>query len=175
MHYPKERLGQPLRVFRFFHVRSRAGNRMYAPKRWKHSRRPALRRAGNVSARRTEAIPRMVDLGAGRCLPCRKMAPILLELRSEYAGRADVVFIDVWERPDLASGYSFRAIPTQIVDSWLVRVARSGIHRGARGARLISAGSPLSSSLWIWSGLVSRKRRNRCGPRLGTEQVAPCE
>jgi thioredoxin 1 len=37
-----------------------------------------------------------------------------VELRSEYAGRAEVVFIDVWERPDLASGYRFRAIPTQI-------------------------------------------------------------
>ena len=59
-------------------------------------------------------IPRMVDLGAGRCVACRKMAPILVELRTHYAGRADVVFVDVWERPDLASGYVFRAIPTQI-------------------------------------------------------------
>jgi thioredoxin 1 len=65
-------------------------------------------------ARAAVLIPRMVDLGAGRCIPCRKMAPILAELRSEYAGRADVVFIDVWERPDLADGYRFRAIPTQI-------------------------------------------------------------
>jgi thioredoxin 1 len=65
-------------------------------------------------ARATVLIPRMVDLGAGRCIPCRKMAPLLAELRTEYAGRADVVFIDVWERPDLADGYRFRAIPTQI-------------------------------------------------------------
>jgi thioredoxin 1 len=62
----------------------------------------------------TVLIPRVVDLGAGRCVPCRKMAPILAALRSEYAGRADVVFIDVWERPDLADRYRFRAIPTQI-------------------------------------------------------------
>jgi thioredoxin 1 len=60
------------------------------------------------------ALPRMVDLGAGRCLPCRRMAPILVALSAEYAGRAEVVFIDVWERPDLAEGYRFRAIPTQI-------------------------------------------------------------
>ena len=42
------------------------------------------------------------------------MAPILVALSAEYAGRAEVVFIDVWERPDLAEGYRFRAIPTQI-------------------------------------------------------------
>ena len=59
-------------------------------------------------------VPRIVDLGAGRCIPCRKMAPILAELRAEYAGRADVIFIDVWESPELADGYRFRAIPTQI-------------------------------------------------------------
>ena len=59
-------------------------------------------------------LPRMVDIGAGRCIPCRRMAPILAEVRAEYAGRADVVFIDVWERPELARGYKFRAIPTQI-------------------------------------------------------------
>lgn len=70
--------------------------------------------SGSSVARAAILIPRMVDLGAGRCIPCRKMAPILAELRSEYAGRADVVFVDVWERPDLADGYRFRAIPTQI-------------------------------------------------------------
>ena len=76
-------------------------------------------RAGPVEpgarlARASVSIPRMVDIGAGRCIPCRKMAPILAELRSEYAGRADVVFIDVSERPDIADDYRFRAIPTQI-------------------------------------------------------------
>ena len=69
---------------------------------------------GSAAAPATASIPRLVDLGAGRCVACVKMAPILIELRSEYAGRADVLFIDVWERTDLADGYSFRAIPTQI-------------------------------------------------------------
>ena len=74
-------------------------------------------RAGRESAtlaQPSSRVPRLVDLGAGRCIPCQKMAPILAELRSEYAGRAEVVFIDVWEQPDLADGYVFRAIPTQI-------------------------------------------------------------
>ncbi len=62
----------------------------------------------------TTRMPRMVDIGAGRCIPCKKMAPILTELRGEYAGRAEIVFIDVWERPELAEGYTFELIPTQI-------------------------------------------------------------
>jgi thioredoxin 1 len=79
---------------------------------------PAAATAGPAQvqseARATAPIPRMVDIGARECIPCRRMAPILSDLRAEYAGRADVVFIDVWERPELARDYVFRAIPTQI-------------------------------------------------------------
>ena len=45
-------------------------------------------------------IPRLVDLGAGKCIPCKAMAPILEGLKVEYAGRMDVQFIDVWKNPD---------------------------------------------------------------------------
>jgi thioredoxin 1 len=60
------------------------------------------------------ALPRLVDLGAGKCIPCRKMAPILEELRTNYADRLSVVFIDVWEHPDEAEPYKIELIPTQI-------------------------------------------------------------
>jgi thioredoxin 1 len=60
------------------------------------------------------AIPRLVDLGAGRCIPCKKMAPILVALRREFEGRFDVVFIDVWEDKEAAVPYRIRMIPTQI-------------------------------------------------------------
>ncbi|MFW5870478.1 MAG: thioredoxin family protein [Candidatus Sumerlaeota bacterium] len=43
-------------------------------------------------------LPKMVDLGAGKCIPCKMMEPILDELREEYQGKFDVVFIDVWEK-----------------------------------------------------------------------------
>lgn len=58
--------------------------------------------------------PLLLDLGAGKCVPCRMMAPILDELKEEYAGRFDVEFIDVWENPDAAAQYGIRAIPVQI-------------------------------------------------------------
>lgn len=59
-------------------------------------------------------LPRLLDLGADKCVPCKMMAPILEELRAEYAGRFDVVFIDVWKNPTAAKPYELRVIPTQI-------------------------------------------------------------
>lgn len=59
-------------------------------------------------------LPRLVDLGAGKCIPCKKMAPILEALKKEYAGRFDVEFIDVWENPRAGNLYRIRMIPTQI-------------------------------------------------------------
>jgi thioredoxin 1 len=59
-------------------------------------------------------IPRLVDLGADQCIPCKLMAPILEELRREYAGRMHVEFIDVWKHPHAARPYRIYAIPTQI-------------------------------------------------------------
>jgi len=56
----------------------------------------------------------MLDLGANECVPCKMMAPILDELKKEYAGRAEIIFIDVWKDPDQARKYGIRAIPTQI-------------------------------------------------------------
>ncbi len=59
-------------------------------------------------------IPRLVDIGAGKCIPCKEMAPILEQLRVGYAGRMDVQFIDVWQNPRAAEPYGIRMIPTQI-------------------------------------------------------------
>lgn len=56
----------------------------------------------------------LVDLGAGSCIPCRMMAPILEELKLEYAGRAEVHFVDVrYDRPAI-DRFAVRGIPTQI-------------------------------------------------------------
>jgi thioredoxin 1 len=59
-------------------------------------------------------VPRLVDLGAGKCIPCKAMAPILEGLKTEYAGRMDVQFIDVWKDPDAGKAYGVKIIPTQI-------------------------------------------------------------
>ncbi len=73
-------------------------------------------RAGQEGAEpaATKPLPRLVDLGAGKCIPCRKMAPILEELKKEFAGRLEVEFIDVWENPSAGERYGVKLIPTQI-------------------------------------------------------------
>ena len=65
----------------------------------------------------TEALgnlPRLIDLGAGKCIPCKMMAPILEELKNEYKDKLQVILIDVWENPDGAKKYKINIIPTQI-------------------------------------------------------------
>jgi thioredoxin 1 len=59
-------------------------------------------------------LPKLLDLGAGKCIPCKMMAPILEELKKEYAGRMNVEFIDVWQNPDAGKPYGIEVIPTQI-------------------------------------------------------------
>jgi len=59
-------------------------------------------------------LPRLVDLGADKCIPCKKMAPILVELKKDYAGIVQVDFIDVWKEPKAGQPYRIRLIPTQI-------------------------------------------------------------
>jgi len=56
----------------------------------------------------------MVDLGANRCIPCKMMAPILNKMEKQYAGRAAIVFLDVWVDPQPAEYFRIRTIPTQI-------------------------------------------------------------
>lgn len=58
--------------------------------------------------------PMLVDLGADECVPCKLMKPILDNLTEEYAGRMDVIFIDVWKNRDQAARFNVRMIPTQI-------------------------------------------------------------
>jgi thioredoxin 1 len=62
----------------------------------------------------TATLPRMVDLGAGKCIPCKKMAPIIEEMKKDYAGVVDVVFLDVWKDQKAGKPYKIRLIPTQI-------------------------------------------------------------
>jgi thioredoxin 1 len=76
---------------------------------------PALPAETSVAApSETKPLPRLLDLGAGKCIPCKMMAPILEELKKEYAGRMEVVFVDVWQNPDAGKAYNVEMIPTQI-------------------------------------------------------------
>lgn len=62
----------------------------------------------------SQGIPRLLDLGSDECIPCKEMAPILEELKIEYAGIFQVEFMDIRKEPPLAEVYNIKLMPTQI-------------------------------------------------------------
>ena len=79
---------------------------------------PAAESAGETTAdtvaAATARLPRLVDLGADKCIPCKMMKPILDELVRDYADRFTTEFIDVWKNPAAGTQYGVELIPTQI-------------------------------------------------------------
>ena len=59
-------------------------------------------------------LPKLLDFGAGTCIPCKKMAPILQELEKEYKGRVVIKVIEVYKERELTKVNEIRLIPTQI-------------------------------------------------------------
>ena len=67
-----------------------------------------------VEPRNPAALPRLIDLGADKCIPCKMMAPILAELKEDYSDRFTTEFIDVWKNPEEGKKHGVDMIPTQI-------------------------------------------------------------
>lgn len=61
-----------------------------------------------------KGLPVLIDIGAGTCIPCKMMAPILEELKKELEGKLVVQFLDLNKFPDVAQIYGIRVMPTQI-------------------------------------------------------------
>jgi len=59
-------------------------------------------------------LPKLLDFGAGTCIPCKKMAPILQELAEGYKGRVVIKIIEVYKERELTRANGIRLIPTQI-------------------------------------------------------------
>jgi len=59
-------------------------------------------------------LPKLLDFGAGTCIPCKKMAPILQDLSREYKGRVIIKVIEVYQERKLTQANQIRLIPTQI-------------------------------------------------------------
>lgn len=74
----------------------------------------SLLRAEGAAPATDAVLPRLVDLGASKCIPCKMMKPILDELARDYADQFETVFIDVWENREEGKRYGIRMIPTQI-------------------------------------------------------------
>jgi thioredoxin 1 len=56
--------------------------------------------------------PCMIDFYADWCGPCRTVAPILEELREEYAGKLNIYKVDTEAEQELASIFGIQSIPS---------------------------------------------------------------
>jgi len=65
-------------------------------------------------AEKVKHLPKLIDLGADKCIPCKMMFTVLDELKKDYKGKLAVEFIDVWKNPSAGEKYKVRMIPTQV-------------------------------------------------------------
>jgi thioredoxin 1 len=60
------------------------------------------------------SLPKLLDFGRGKCIPCKKMGPILQELSEEYKDRVIIKIIEIDQEAELTKTNRIRLIPTQI-------------------------------------------------------------
>lgn len=61
------------------------------------------------------SIPVLVEFGAEWCRPCKALLPILTQLQTEWAGKANLYQLDVDKAPDIAVRYGVLGLPTLLL------------------------------------------------------------
>lgn len=61
------------------------------------------------------STPVLVDFWAAWCAPCRRIAPIIEELASEYSGKVTVAKIDIDANQQVPMRHGVQSIPTLMI------------------------------------------------------------
>ena len=69
-----------------------------------------------MEAQTSKPMVTFIELGSDKCIPCKKMQPILKSIEKKYREQIKVVFYDVWkdEYKSKSDEYKIKLIPTQI-------------------------------------------------------------
>ena len=59
-------------------------------------------------------LPTLLEFGRGKCIPCKKMKPILEELMKECEGKAVIRIVDIDQEKELTQKNKVMMIPTQV-------------------------------------------------------------
>jgi thioredoxin 1 len=55
------------------------------------------------------------EFGSNRCIPCKKMKPVLVEITNEYKGVLKVEILEIKEHLEESKKYGVMLIPTQVL------------------------------------------------------------
>ena len=102
----------------------------------KRSAKPVHLTDTNFASEMAQEGVALVDLWAAWCGPCLRIAPVIEQLASDYAGKARVFKLNVDENPMTPGRFGVQSIPTlllfkdgKLVDTIIGAVPRAHIER----------------------------------------------